>query len=402
MKHIDKIEEIFKTKLKNYEVAPNSWEEFEKKYNNHVKLKKIKWMSFYGIIVSALVISTLIFTTKDKNSPQSTPPIENNIETKHTSKNIQNKKQPNSLEKKDKNPTIIHISKNKKQQNKTNNTYTSKNKTTKTKKEEKNNLQEEITIKNKNENIEHKTKNNSFFYSIEKYIGCVPFSTKIKYKGNNIKAITVLPISDKIQFHNNNTISIYEQGTYFLTIKVTYKDEKVEEYKLQNPIIVYSAPKINVDFINNSTIKIETNSAYNIIATLDNKDTFFNKKTINLDEITPGDHSMIIIAYNKGCSDTIKFDFNKKENITLYMPNAFTPNGDGKNDIFKPVFNKLPETYKLIIYDKSGKPIFVSTDPTFGWNGNGYSSGLYVWKIIYKNNDGKMIEKTGNVTLIKN
>ncbi len=51
------------------------------------------------------------------------------------------------------------------------------------------------------------------------------------------------------------------------------------------------------------------------------------------------------------------------------MPNIFTPNNDGRNDDF--VINILnPATYSINIYDRWGKEVYTSTDPTVYWNGN--------------------------------
>ncbi len=72
----------------------------------------------------------------------------------------------------------------------------------------------------------------------------------------------------------------------------------------------------------------------------------------------------------------------------LVAPNAFTPNGDGLNDTFKPIMQCKAEAYSLKIFDRWGKMIFETTDPSEGWDGkvNGayVEHGTYVWYVYYQ------------------
>ncbi len=86
---------------------------------------------------------------------------------------------------------------------------------------------------------------------------------------------------------------------------------------------------------------------------------------------------------------------------TLYVPNAFTPNNDGVNDVFLPkgvqVFN-----YNLSIYSRWGQLIFQTNNMEEGWEGNGYTSDNYFYNITYSNKENtKVYQKSGNTTLIK-
>jgi gliding motility-associated-like protein len=90
----------------------------------------------------------------------------------------------------------------------------------------------------------------------------------------------------------------------------------------------------------------------------------------------------------------------------LHMPNAFTPNSDGLNDVFKPVFECSPKEYQLKIYDRYGSIVFESNQSNEGWNGkkrqNELPVGIYMWMIKYQHPGTKeMIRKTGIVTLLR-
>ena len=86
----------------------------------------------------------------------------------------------------------------------------------------------------------------------------------------------------------------------------------------------------------------------------------------------------------------------------VYIPNAFTPNGDGRNDIFIPVFNDTLkiEDYNLEIYDRFGIQIFQSDNPNVGWDGLPFDT-IYVYRFYMKcEGYNEAIVKSGNITLI--
>ena len=72
----------------------------------------------------------------------------------------------------------------------------------------------------------------------------------------------------------------------------------------------------------------------------------------------------------------------------LVAPNAFTPNGDGLNDDFKPVLQCPAAAYSMKIFDRWGKMIFETSNSGEGWdgtvNGSPVEHGTYVWTIFYK------------------
>lgn len=91
---------------------------------------------------------------------------------------------------------------------------------------------------------------------------------------------------------------------------------------------------------------------------------------------------------------------------SLFLPTAFSPNGDGRNDYFRPVFRCQLGQYKLSIYNRWGEFIFYTTDPRVGWNGlyNGSPAAIstYVWTVEYIDElNLKKYNKTGTVTLVR-
>lgn len=89
----------------------------------------------------------------------------------------------------------------------------------------------------------------------------------------------------------------------------------------------------------------------------------------------------------------------------IYMPNAFTPNGDGQNELFGPVIDFFPEKYLFIIFDRSGKKVFETTDPSVYWDGRMAggpmaTEGVYTWFIQFTSFNGSDSEQTGSVMVI--
>jgi gliding motility-associated-like protein len=93
--------------------------------------------------------------------------------------------------------------------------------------------------------------------------------------------------------------------------------------------------------------------------------------------------------------------------FSIYVPNAFSPNGKGDNDYFYPVLNgAAPEDYMLNIFDRWGALIFVTTDYLEKWDGtfHGYQAqqDIYVWKISYREaGNDKVNVIRGHVSLLR-
>ncbi len=88
----------------------------------------------------------------------------------------------------------------------------------------------------------------------------------------------------------------------------------------------------------------------------------------------------------------------------MSVPNAFTPNNDGINDIFKPFFTLLPQKFMMVIYDRHGIVVYKTENPEEGWQGQIHGGGMamegvYVYHIQYTGHTGKTVEKTGHVTV---
>ncbi|MDO9186755.1 MAG: PKD domain-containing protein [Bacteroidia bacterium] len=121
----------------------------------------------------------------------------------------------------------------------------------------------------------------------------------------------------------------------------------------------------------------------------------------------PGFYTITLYAiYGPGCLDSMSIGLTVNDIEVIYVPEAFTPNGDNINDVFYVVGNGLKE-FKLFIFNRWGEEIFESDDINLGWDGKVQDKlvpqGVYTYRIIYRKNStpaDKLI-KIGALLLLK-
>ena len=92
--------------------------------------------------------------------------------------------------------------------------------------------------------------------------------------------------------------------------------------------------------------------------------------------------------------------------IGIFFPNAFTPNNDGKNDVFRPIVYAALDKFYMAIYNRLGARVFETTDPSKGWdgtlNGKPQGTGTFVWYAQYQlQRTGENVMEKGTVVLIR-
>ncbi len=99
-----------------------------------------------------------------------------------------------------------------------------------------------------------------------------------------------------------------------------------------------------------------------------------------------------------------KFIIRENDAIEVFIPNIFSPNNDGNNDILYVRSEGIKEL-EFVIYDRWGEKIFETNDATQGWNGTykgkELSTAVFSYYVKATSYGGETIEKKGNVTLVR-
>lgn len=108
----------------------------------------------------------------------------------------------------------------------------------------------------------------------------------------------------------------------------------------------------------------------------------------------------ITVTTPEGCIAKGQMKVSVFDGPTVYVPTAFTPNGDGKNERLLPVYIGIRQLKQFAVFDRWGKRLFTTKNMNSGWDGHGLN-GTFVWLIDAINHLGKPVLFKGTVTIIK-
>ena len=114
----------------------------------------------------------------------------------------------------------------------------------------------------------------------------------------------------------------------------------------------------------------------------------------------------LTVSSTFGCTDFYEVTVSVSEDNQVYIPNSFTPNGDGINDVFLVQGQTVEESgFLLQIFDRTNRLIFQTTNLHTGWDGQRRDGGTalvgaYVYTVSLSSG-GERITKTGSITLIR-
>jgi gliding motility-associated-like protein len=122
----------------------------------------------------------------------------------------------------------------------------------------------------------------------------------------------------------------------------------------------------------------------------------------------PGNYCVTLTVQNStGCTDMTTYCVEVQPEFTFYIPNAFTPNGSGNNDVFMGKGENIGQ-FEMSIYDRWGNLVFFTDDVTKGWDGRMKESGeicqmdVYVYNIALRESTTNQLHTyIGKVTLVK-
>ncbi len=133
---------------------------------------------------------------------------------------------------------------------------------------------------------------------------------------------------------------------------------------------------------------------------------FFEQRNVNrvYGTIQRSGYVYLTVTDPFGCSAKDSVLFNAQACCQVYFPSAFTPNGDHKNDVFRPVTIGNHVVHQFRIVNRWGQTVFESSNETGAWDGNfnGVPQDIGVYYYYFKYDcDGKTLDEKGEVTLIR-
>lgn len=213
-------------------------------------------------------------------------------------------------------------------------------------------------------------------------------------------------------FTQNPTHYYEDEGTYYISLQVITDEDCVYSDTLMYGIIVYPQPTADFYYaphtINILNAEVEftntSSGAINVEWDFGDYDYSNDWDPVHLYEDT-GYFMITQTVYNEfGCSDTTYQTLHVDGNIVVYVPTAFTPDGDGIN----PTFNMSGYgfiRYELLIFNRWGQLLRTVTDPADGWDGTyrgeACQDGVYTWKLRVVDFEEIPHEYVGHVTLIR-
>lgn len=257
-------------------------------------------------------------------------------------------------------------------------------------------------------------------YHISPNVICVPEEVQFKSTATPASTHRWIIYSNDMRdtiYGNNETYTFTEPGYYSIDYKAYEAEACAAEISLINYINAGLQPTASfffdpaeaevgqtVMFTNEST---GLNIHYNWSFGDGTNSTEENPSHVYNSENSENYNVILTVADDAGCQDMFTLPVPVVDNHVLYVPNTFTPNKDGINDIFLPVVACVAKYY-IIIYDRSGSIVFFSDNPEIGWNGNlptgqPCPTGVYSYYINYVrfNNLKQELIKIGNINLIR-
>jgi gliding motility-associated-like protein len=210
--------------------------------------------------------------------------------------------------------------------------------------------------------------------------------------------------------YSGNTFTVYpNQNTTYTVTGTTGTCTASQTVSISvNPVIAgftdNSLNVTNLDFVQFINTSLYNSENYWFFSNGEN--SMGVNPSVRFDD--PGTYVACLLVKNtQGCSDTLckAIRINCSENA-VYVPNAFTPNRDDLNDVFRVyVLSQCIEKFSFSVFDRWGEQIFKTDKPEEGWDGTyqgiPVSDNVYAYLIEYTMTNRKAYTKTGHITIIK-
>jgi gliding motility-associated-like protein len=249
--------------------------------------------------------------------------------------------------------------------------------------------------------------------------GCAPFTTGFVFDTGTKPNERVAGVDWYVNQRHVSASTSYSQvfvvaGNYSVQAKVKGVNGCVNT----SSFLVTAYPKPKADFSYSPSLPVENidevlfnnksegAQQFSWYIRLDNdKKLEFSGEQVNYLFENPGLYPVVLLAKSEmGCSDTLIKTIKVEPDFAVYIPNAFTPNGDGKNEGFMPVMRGMRK-FTLQIFNRWGQLIFESSNTNNAWDGSYQSQDckqdVYNYKLQVLSSSGEEKVFVGNVVLYR-
>ncbi|MFK8044807.1 MAG: PKD domain-containing protein [Crocinitomicaceae bacterium] len=232
--------------------------------------------------------------------------------------------------------------------------------------------------------------------------GCSPFEVSLSHAQDNNISNCIWDLGDGTVKETCGTIfHKYDAGVFDVELLVFSSFGCENSILMSDFINVEQSPKASFSYspgtvtvkLNEVQFKNESTGASDFVwdfnsglgASVDEDPNFTFPSIANVYSV-----SLAATSSSGNCTDMVTQNIKIFDELIFYVPNSFTPNRSGPNDMFLPVMTAGYNlyTYQLTIYNRNGEIVFVSKDPQVGWDGtyvgNQVQMGVYAWKIDYQ------------------
>ncbi len=262
--------------------------------------------------------------------------------------------------------------------------------------------------------------NPSIGFHIAKQIGCAPFT--VSFNDSSLASSTIFyewDFGDGTSSSDASPVHTYTSpGTYSVNLKIYTAEGCIDTLEINRPnyILVNPSPTSAVEIsptkttIYDAVVEVKDLKAQpdeNYFTNMGDGAIYTNMKQFLHQYLDTGTYEVLHVVTNSyGCADTTITVVRINPVPLIFAPNAFTPNGDGENDIYLPSVVGSIE-YELIIFSRWGDVVFRTTNPHEGWNGTDQNTGpalpegVYTFAIYVRDLNFEVANKKGYITLYR-
>ncbi len=214
----------------------------------------------------------------------------------------------------------------------------------------------------------------------------------------------------------NASFHFTEAGLWDLTLRATTNHGCSSDSTIEHLVQIYPKPIAGFNVVDDEVTMLQPVIEIANASSFDVTNWLYDFGDGNLSSYSEGPHEYAnwgdyiitqIVSNTFGCSDTTRREISIKPELLFYIPNAFTPDGNGNNDVFKPSFyGSEVLQYEFTIFDRWGKIVFTTAEVEGCWDGSvkgvEAQDGVYNWTMKYRSKDNPVLAvEQGSVTLLR-